>query len=235
MEFDAVFQWNMTPAEVDVYKLAVAYEQEFRKVFGSDADGQSYLRNRIPMRGDPRKSNLFRQCWRLRRETRGLLEPHEYRNYIKANLTIIKLHNGHVEPNCICGDKAWIRYKVWKRLYDQKMSDAGAVAPPPSVSSTSPKIIAEIDKTKKFLFERCEGEVSFDKIKNFVDSGIFKFWVASGKVSPYYAVLSPFLARTGNLDQIFTGCSTSQAVILGKITDEIRNYFNHEYKHESVT
>src|SRR5687767_4365124 len=105
--FDAIFQWKMTPDETEVYNLAVVYEREYKKIFGEDTDGQSVRRNSIPKKGDPRKSNLFRHCWKLRRETRGLLESHEYKNYIHANLVIIRINKGHVEPNCICGDKAW--------------------------------------------------------------------------------------------------------------------------------
>lgn len=234
MQLDAVFQWNMKPLEAEVFSLAVTYEQLFRKIFGAQADGQAVRRNSVPKRSDPRKSNLFKHCWKLRRETRGLVESHEYKNYILANLTIIKLHNGHVQPNCICGDRAWVRYKVWKRLYDEKMAEAGCAAPPPSVSTTNPKLIGEIDRTKKFLFEKCEGEPTYDKIRQFIENGIFKLWVATGKVSPYYLVLSPYVKKTGAIDSLFSICPSSQGVINDKITPEVRNYFNHEYQHEVV-
>jgi len=232
IEYDAIFQWHMKPLEIEAYKLAVCYEKEYRRLFGETADGQAVRRNSLPKRTDPRKSNLFRHCWKMRRETRGLIDSTEYRNYIIGNLTILKLQNAHVEPNGICGDKAWIRYKVWKRKYDAKMAEVAATAPPPSVSTTSPKIIGQIDKTKKFLFERCDGEPTFDKMKNFIDTGIFKFWVATGKVSHYYVVISPFVARACDVDKLAEQCAFSAALMREKITEEVKGYFDYEYKHE---
>lgn len=229
VDFDSIFQWNMDALEVEAFKLAVCYEKTFRKIFGSETDGQTLRMNSLPKRSDPRKSNLFRHCWKMRRETRGLIEGEEYKNFIHANIIIIKLNNGRIQPNCICGDKSWIRYKVWKRRYDVKMAELNSVAPPPSVSTTNPKIIAEIDRTKKFLFERCEGEVSIDKINGFINNGIFKFWVASGKVTPYYVLLSPFIKTS---DELLSGLGSSAGVFRDKLTTEVKDYFAYEFKHE---
>src|SRR5574343_970582 len=168
----------------------------------------------------------------MRRETRRLLEFSEYKNYIHANLLIIKINNGFIDPNCICGDKAWIRYKVWKRRYDQKMAELNATTPPPSTNTTNPKIIAEIDRTKKFIFEHCEGEPTFDKLNLFVQNNIFIFWVASGIVFPYYVTLSPFIAKTGKMEDLCTAISSSIATIKEKTTQEVINYFKHEFSHE---
>ena len=64
VRYDAIFEWNMSAMEIEAYKLAVLYEQEFVKLFGGteDIDGQVFRRNSIPKRGDPRKSDIFRQC-----------------------------------------------------------------------------------------------------------------------------------------------------------------------------
>lgn len=232
MRYDAIFEWNMTAPETEAYKLACLYEQEFLKLFGGteDIDGQGFRRNTIPKRGDPRKSDLFRQCWKLRRETRGLLTPDQYINYVKANLAILKINKAYVSPNAICGDKAWIRWKVWERWYNQKMSDKSCVAPQPSVSTTDPKIVREIDRTKKFLFERCEGEPTCDKIRGFAESGIFKLWVATGKISIYYVMLSPFIQPY--ITQLAETCSFDPLLFREKITSEVRDYFHHEFNHE---
>lgn len=230
---ETILDWNMTTDEGEVFHIAMAYEQEYKKFFGGEAEGQSIRRNTLPRRGDPRKSNLFRQCWKLRRETRGLIEQREYRHYIHANMFIIKHHNGHVEPNCITGDKAWIRYKVWKRRYDLKMAELSAEAPPPSVSTTDPKLIAEIDRTKKFLFERCSGEKpSQAMMQKFVEAGVFRLWVATGKVSPYYLLLSPLVAKVCDPATLLKVCPSSAAVYESKITQQVKDYFRHEYSYE---
>lgn len=227
---DAIFEWNMTPPEVAAYKLAVLYEEEYSKIFKGEMDGQSFRRNTIPKRGDPRKSNLFRYCWKLRRETRGLLEPEQYRQYIRANLTILKLNKAHVEPNGVCGDKAWIRWKVYERWYKNKLADKNAIAPPPSISSTNPKVIKEIDQTKKFLFEKCDGEVTKEKINKFIKDGFFKFWIMTGKVTNFYVVLSPFLEN--HKEGLAKSCEFDLTLVRQRITNEVKDYFRYEYVHE---
>ncbi len=228
MGLETILDYKMSTDEGEVFGLALTYERLYQKILGEHPDG----RNSLPRRTDPRKCYLFRHCWKMRRETRGLFEFSEYKNFIHANLLIIKMHEGHIEPNCVCGDKAWIRYKVWKRRYDQKMAEISATPPPPSVSTTDPKLIAELDKTKKFLFERCEGEPSLDKFKGFIDNNFFKFWVVSGKVSPFYVALSPYLTKLGAQDKLFEICSSSRGVIENTITEEIRRYFAYEFSHE---
>lgn len=216
----------MTPEEAEVFSYASLYVKEFKKIFGSHCDGETIRRNSLPKRNDPRKSSLFKHCWKMRRETRGLLESHEYKNYIYANLLIIKINKGYIQPNCICGDKAWVRYKVWKRFFDQKNNETTATL---STSIMNPAILADIDRTKKFLFEKCSGEVNKEKIINFINKGSFRSWVASGKVCMYYIVLSPFLA---DIDKDTFVLNSSIKLIQEKITKEIKNYFENEFKHE---
>lgn len=231
-EYDAIFQWNMTVDEANVYKLAVCYEQQYRKICGAIADGQSIRRNSIPSRSDPRKSNIFRHCWKMCRETRGLLDPHDYKLFIAGNLTLLMLKKAHIEPNSICGDKAWIRYRIYKRKYDAKMAEIACKAPPPSASTTDPKIIGQIDTTKKFLFERCEGSPSLDKLKSFINNGIFRFWIITGKISHYYVIQSPWISKIVNVDTYSEQCSFSAALMRERLTTEVREYFQYEFQHE---
>ena len=231
---DAIFQWRMTNEEAAAFKLAVLYEKEFRRVFKDYKVVQrgSLERNTLPRRGDPRKSNLFRFCWKLRRETRGLLESHQWKQYISANLTIIKLNDGYVEPQCVCGDKAWCRWKLYERWCKEKEAEKACAPPPPDVSTVDPKVIKEIDTTKKFLFERCEGEVTEEKLKKFFDDGILKLWVLTGKVSRYYIVLSPWMNKFCDIGKFAEDCSFDPTLFREKISPEVREYFKDEYRHE---
>lgn len=223
---------NMTSEEKIVLKIAEIYEQEYRKIFKDVLDGTSLRRNSLPLRSHPRKSSLFRYCWKLRRETRGLLEESEYKNYIHANFVIIKLHKGSVEPTSITGDKAWIRYKVWKRHFDQKLADIGAIPPQPNLKTTDPKIIQELDRNRKFLFEKCEGEPTFEKILDFITKGLFKIWVATEKICPIYLTLSPFIERSNSKDELYKFCNSGESLIKGMVNSEIVNYFHQEYHYE---
>lgn len=238
VKYDAIFEWKMSSLEISAYKLAVLYEEEYVSIFKGDMDGQGYRRNTLPKRSDPRKSNLFRHCWKLRRETRGLLEGDQYRQYIRANLTILKLNQGggdkaghvYIEPNAICGDKAWIRWKVYERWYQTKLALTNSTPPPPSISSTHPKVIKEIDRTKRFLFEKCEGEPTKEKLCEFVNGGFFKFWIMTGKISKFYVVLSPFMEK--HKENLAKSCEFDLVLINERITNEVREYFGYEYKHE---
>lgn len=238
--YDAIFQWNMTHAEAGAYKLAVIYEDEFLKTFKGHMDGMTRRKNVLPKRGDPRKSNLFRYCWKLRRETKGLLEPHQYRLYIKANLTILfmnhkkghKAGNIHVEPNAICGDKAWIRWKVYERWYENKKATINATLPPPDISEVNPQIIREIDKSKKFLFEKCGGVPTNEKMQGFFDNGFFKFWVMSGKVSKYYTTWSPVVDSMCNIEEFAESCGFDAKLFREKTSVKVKEYLEHEFEFE---
>lgn len=229
-EYTAIFDWDMTSEEAEVYKIAVLYEKTFKKVYGDEADGATRRKNSLPMRGDPRKSSLFRNCWRMRRETKGLLEPSEYQTYVTGNVTVMKVMNGRITPSVICGDKAWLRYKIWKRKMDAKKDEVAAEHEPSA--AVNPKLIQQIDRTKKFLFEKCGGDPSIEKMKVFVESGMFKFWVASGKVSTIYVVLSPYVSRLCDLDGLAKDCSFSRAVFEELCVGPIRRYFSEEFSHE---
>jgi hypothetical protein len=218
----------MTDEESFVYKIAIIYEQEFLKIF-KNSDVATIRRNTIPKKKDPRKSYLFRHCWKFRRETKGLLEPDEYQPYIYANFSIIKINRGIIEPTCLCGNKAWVRWKLHKRWVKEKMQEKSASIPLPSGPSDQ-KICMSLDKTKKFIFEKCEGNPTYEKIQDFLQKGFFKFWIESGKISTYYCVLSNWISD--ELDNLSKACEFDPKLISDKITDGVKNYFKEEFKHE---
>lgn len=228
--YNAIIEFKMTGHETDAYKLAIMYNEEFRRVFKEKVDGQLVRRNVLPKKGDPRKSNLFRYCWKLLRETRGLLAKEDWRLYLRAQLSAIAGKGGHVEPQIIVGDRAWWRWKVYKWLWEKKLSAINCEAPPPSATTTDPKIAKELVFTKKHLFEKCEGEPSSDKIAEFVKSGIVRFWIMQGKLSKYYVALSPWMNEFKC--QIAKDCSFDLKLVESKISDSLKEYFNHEFKHE---
>jgi hypothetical protein len=224
----------MTPEEVHAYKMADLYQEEFLKIFKGNIHGVDYRRNTLPSKKDPRKSVLFKHCWKMLRETRGLLKPEQNSLYIRANLTILKMNNSeNISPNCICGEKAWIRWKVWERWFNRKLDEIASKTP--VLDNTDPKLFHEIDKTKKFLFERCDGEPSLEKIKEFLDTKIFKMWLVSGKVSRYYVALSPYMSKLmsdKDLTAMCDSCFFDLNLIKEKITEGLRSYFKKEFSHE---
>lgn len=229
MRYEAILEWNMTAAEAECFRLATQYEKEFIRMFSDTSAWNTYTRNVLPTNGDPRKSQLFKHCWKLRRETKGLLIPQQYRQYIHANFAILKINNARIEPNAICGDKAWIRWKVWERWYQKKQEELDVTLPKHSFAA-DPKIMKEIDRSKKFVFEQCEGEPTQEKIQKFIDSGVFRLWIMMGKVSPFYITLSPFVGE--KCDELAIACSFDPILLRERTTDDVTTYFREEFKHE---
>lgn len=222
---NAIFEWDMTVAEAEAFKLCVMWEEQTRRMFPD-------LRlARIPDKGDPRKCLLFKNCWKLARTTRGLLKPEEYKLYMIANLQIVKVHNGRLEPNLLCGDKAWVRWKVWKRYFEKKQAEVKGEEVPPDLN-LNPKIVKELDCTKLFLFERQDGAPTLEKTGKFFGGVSMKLWVGTGKVSFYYLVLSPWVRQIKPLPELEKAFTFDASLYQGKADDGVRAFFKKEFLHE---
>lgn len=214
----------MTDQEAQTYKLAIIWEEQTKKTC-PDCKLAS-----LPKKSDPRKCNLFRQCWKLLRETKGLLKPEEHKLYVIANIQIIVSHNGRLEPNALCGDKAWIRWKVWKRLFDKKkLENQGESAPDKVV--IDPKVLQELDRSKKFIFEKCDGEPTQEKISKFIEKGKMNMW-AGGKISYYYLTLSPWVANISDIKELAKKYGFDPKLYEEKTSEDVRKYFKQEFLHE---
>lgn len=222
---DAVFEWKMTNQEAEAFKLCLIWEDETKKAFP-----QMKLA-RIPLKGDPRKSDLFRHCWKLARETRGLLKPEEYKLYIKGNLQIIRAHNGRIEPNAICGEKAWIRWKVWQRLFNKKQAEVKGEELPVDIA-ISPKIVSGLDRTKHFLFEKFDGAPTLEKVKEAITKNKMKLWLGMAKISHYYLVLSPWVAQVCDIKKLEEKYVFDSTVYLNNLDDKVKQFFKKEFAHE---
>lgn len=230
-KLDAIFEWNMSTPEAETYKLALMWEVEIRKYAPTHLQTPEWKRrNSLPFRGDPRKSILFKHCWKLRRLTKGLLKENELRLYIVANLTILRNYNAYMEVNTLCGDKAWIRWKVWKKLYDRKTAELNSSPPPPVAED---RLMRELLRTKRFFYEKCEGLPSIELVQKFIDAGSIRLWILQGKLSIYYVMLSPFFKQ--HAETLGKECNFDPVLFKEKITNDIIDYFNYEFADEVST
>lgn len=222
----------MNNIEIEAYKVAVIYEQEYRKAFVNEQIKMDKI-NFLPQKSDPRKSYLFRYCYKMIKNLRGLIDPTQYRDYISGNILIIKQNNGVIKPNCLSGDKAWFRYKVYDRKIKIAQSEINALAPRPS-SASDEKICIELDATKHHIHTMCMDEIKSkkQKMQEFYEKGIFKLWTMTGKLSPYYLILSPLMSQICDTNQLLELCPSSKSVYEGKITEEVKNYFKSEFLDE---
>lgn len=220
---NAVFKWNMTAQEAQVFRIAVLWEElTCRKYPGIRLA-------RLPQRTDPRNSHLFRQCWKLMRSTRGLIKPEEMSLYITAQLQILRVNNGRIDPSSLSGDKAWVRWLLWKRLYDRKKSQMVGESPPPS-SRINPMIMRDLGYAKKMIFEACDGAPSLERMKQLLADGRMRNWVSSRRFTPLYFMVSPWTGHYGGIDKLSHDFQFDPG--LYRVDDCIRRYFESEFDYE---
>lgn len=185
--------------------------------------------------GDPRKSLIFKICYKLQRETKNLIDENEYELYVRAQLEILRYQAQNnplvlVDSMCLVGDKAWRRWKLWKRKYDEKLKNPGSSPTPKSFSKLgSKKAIDAFVKTKKFIDENLKKEPSLDLyIKNKEN---LLSWINFGKISPYYLVVSPFIEKTFSKEEL-SKLNFDPSVYQDCIDDEAKKVFEKLFKYE---
>ena len=192
-ELKPILKYSMNDLEAKAFKIGLLWE----KLVAQELPGERFTRHK---KGDPRKGSLFRHCYKLARETNGLLEDHEYKLYILAQLHVLKnlkdstgIH-AMVDCNCLVGDKAWVRWKMWKKHYERE-----ALQPPTAdeveVSEVESRVIAELQRTRKFLQVQFKGNPTVEQYQKLAVDLTLVRWLTLGKMSPYYGLLSPLLHK----------------------------------------
>lgn len=188
---DPIFEFRMNEEETLAYKLGLLWMATSHKLFPGYKHASGF-----PKKGDPRKSSLFKYCYKLMRESKGLIEPKDYQFYISAQLQMLKaieIGNTHplIGPWCLVGEKAWVRWKMWKRKYDnigksKTLEDVGLD------KSNFEEVKKELDKTKKFMdnkFGTLTEETFQLKTKEIARN------ISLGTISGFYAALSPWVTK----------------------------------------
>lgn len=192
MALESILTWNMSDEEAKVYKLCMLWD----KILDIELPG--YFSNRLPKKSDPRKSLIFKYCYKLAKETHGLIPLDQYKLYILAQIQILKgQSNGQVhaliEPACLCGPKAWVRWEIWQKKYAtqlKKLHNESA-----DVKANTSDVEIDLTRTKAFFNSVLgQGYSKRDIETNIASKEIVK-WIASKKISPYYLVMSPLIKK----------------------------------------
>lgn len=230
MRLDAIVDYSMDELESKAYKLTLLWLEQSRRVF------PDYNHAKMAAKGDPRKSMIFKQCYKLVRETIGILEEREYSLYIRAQLEILKYISksrpkSHcmIGPNCLCGEKAWVRWKLWKRKYDavSKVNDDKAPVP-----ANVLKVADTLTKTKEFLVKTFGADIGLQKYQEAATNKNWQRWISTGKVSPYYIVLSPLLEKV--FPDGIKDMTMDLNVFREIITPDIREFFRKTFPNEFI-
>ena len=134
-----------------------------------------------------------------------------------------------IDANCLVGDKAWKRWKLWKRKYD------AATAKPTEISqAVGPGVVKALDgleKTKEFLAKTFGAAPGIDKYREaYLNNNLFR-WANFGKISPYYLVISPHIAAVMTPEDL-KRLNFDPALYKSCITDEVMQRFKEMFPHE---
>lgn len=228
-------KYKMNPAEEGAYKLCILWSNLAQEVF------PEYNHYRVKTNGDPRKSHLFRICWKLIRETRNMIKDDHYELYIRANLEMLRvMHRAtggvRIDPQILVGDKAWIRWKMWKRKFD-KVDKAHQVKGIEEIHASTFKISQELQRTADFLENSFGSLPSYEQIFEAKERGDLKHWLGLSKISPYYILLSPFCRRAcGGVAGIVAHFDKTDFLIYkGDLNGEVLEIARRIYSHEFLT
>lgn len=182
-----VKKYQMDEIEKRAYRISFIWYDKSVKYFPNCARGKF-------KKGDPRKSWVFKICYKLVRETAGVLDPDQYEIYVQAQLEILKIlskkHFVNIDASILAGEKAWVRWKVWKNKYDSLINKPAEVSF--VVSPGRAKAIKGLQDTYEFFKSRLATIPNLEEMKNFHSNSDLFLWINFGKVSPYYLALSPF-------------------------------------------
>ena len=227
LSLESISKYKMDEMESKAYKLAIKWVQLSKKIFPN-------YNHTVIKKGDPRKSLIFKFCYKLARETNGLINEEDYDLYIRSQLDIIKhMSNGNpvlVTPACLVGEKAWARWKLWKKRYDKisKKPTSKVETPPSANKSGYYKAFAGLDQTKEFFNKNSLvfNLITFQEKK----SDIIR-WINLNKISPYYICISP-LAKKILQKEDYARMNFDISVYDSCINEEVLNKFKELFPNE---
>lgn len=190
-------KYNMNKLESLAYKVSLIWLEKSKKIFPN----YNHLKLR---KGDPRKSLIFKVCYKFVRETQGFVLEDDYPLYVQAQLDILRhinIGNEHplIDVGCLVGDKAWKRWKLWKKKYD---TASQIKSKSPQIKVQNSKIYEALKRTKEFIKQSIGDKPNIEQYKSFESNQQLYRWINFGKISPYYLVLSPYIEKIINKEKI---------------------------------
>lgn len=220
-QLEAILEYKMPELHAKAYKIALKWLKKVNEVF------PGYKTDKLPKKGDPRNSNLFRHCLKLVKETNGIIPDDEYDLYLQAQLDTFKAHaqNGPIPlvgPQAIAGRPAWDRWVRWKRKYDIRDNSTQPINSEPLVAQEA-KVIAELKRTKEFLVKEYKGLPTEEQFKtNLIDGTLVRF-ITLNKISPYYVLLTPLISQ-----EFISKLKFDLSIYENDITDNVKYFFRNE-------
>jgi hypothetical protein len=222
----------MNDLEARAYKISLLYLEKVIKLFPNE------IHYKVP-KGDPRKSYVFKHCYKLLRiHGQDLLEE-DIKLYVHAQLDILKhitkdQEHPRISPDILSGPKAWNRWLLWKDKYNKtKKFVATATAETVINKNLENEALELLQKTKMFFLVIFD-KITKEKILESLDKGEFWLWVRWGKVSYYYLLISPIIKQwlESNQATLSSKVQFESTLYQGGLTEKTFEYFKKEFPYE---
>lgn len=230
---ETILKHSMTSQEARAFKVQCIFIDQTYRVFPN----MRKIRGISHTKGDPRKTFLFKICYKLLRTTQHKIKDIEYPLYVRSQLDIIKINaqkygkEPNISPNCLVGEKAWKRWLVWKKIYEAHLNKKVNTAKEAGVDINKKEYVINCLKSdKKFLTKKLKS-ITKEKINKSVTDRNTMRWIATKQLSPYYALICPILnkwleEKNLKVDDIL---HLDLSLYRPGITKEIKDYFSDEF------
>ena len=222
-ELEPIIKYKMNEMEAKAFKIAIIWQEECQR----EIPKEPFVK--LKKNSDPRKSTLFKYCYKLAREMKGILEDKDLRTYVRSQIQILKsIREGEIhaliEPHCLVGEKAWKRWKIWLRMHKKKLGKA-LTSEQIGVSTKESKVITELKRTRSFL--ESKGCLNFQSLSSSVQ--YLERWSNNGEVSYFYLLLSPWIKK---IYGEYIPFDFDRIYYRSAITPAVEGFFKTEFNHE---
>lgn len=225
--FNIIKKYNIEDKqEIRALALYFYWIYNIRKIFPEMRHGK-FNENK-----DPRGLTIFRYCYKLQRES--TLEEKNYENYIRAQLIILrylsKKYNRElvVDANCICGEKAWKRWKLYQsKLIKTKNDSINNYVSFPNIH----KLEKELENTRDFLKDKIN--IDEENLKKNIENIII--WFNLRKINPYFIVFNKTINDIYDYEQIRKNFKIDPLLYLERTNDMIKDLYFKIFKEKPFT
>lgn len=211
----------MEEIDIKAYRICVYWEEIL------DHECPNYRTSRLP-KGDPTKCFLFKCARKLVKETQGLLPEEMYKYYVYAQIASLKAFtdgkvHALIEPPCLFGNTAWLRWKIWKSKFDKmknKLENENSNEVKRIVQNNM-SVSIELNKTLDFL--KTKIKITPEEIKKALSDNSLQKWVLFNKVSPYFVMLSNIVSK--DVPDLYGYFGFDPEIYKKSIDENVKNQF----------